>query len=407
GFNDRSLRSTCMGNCVDDGLDFNLDRLVYKSGVDHHGNPMILICLCNLPNPATHDYDGILDAILLRLHSLVESRYTCLIFAGGSRYPLGWRVIYRAYRRLTHSLRKNLQAMYVVHPNYWVRLIYSFMGYFVSGKFERKLVWVDSLSELRGHVSLAHVDIPEAVYRYNLQFEDPTPNSGAHEPVAKPAGKLFGNSLESMMGACGEKGIPAFVNQCMEYTLSKAYRLIPPGGLLEEGLFRCSPALASLNEAKSAFEKGEAVDLSSYEVHVAATLLKMFTRDLREPIFPESSYGSLPKLSQMDSDEQRVEYIRSHVMPLLPLPNQVLLSYLCKSLSKIAQHQHLNKMDSLNLSLVWTPNLLRSSNPMLDMSLCTQNGATFATVLRLAIDHHGEVFSHLTKEAFSPQPPQL
>lgn len=379
-----------MADCADTGQEFHLDRLVYRSGVDLYGNPLVLICLCNLPNPATHDYHSLLSAILLKLQSLVGSKYSCLVLAGGSEYSVGWRVIYRAYRGLTHNHRKNLQTMYVVHPNYWVRLIYSIMGYFVSNKFERKLVWVDSLSELRGHVSLAHVDIPDAVYRYNLQFEEPIPR--AQDPLARPrpTGKLFGTSLESMMGTHGELGVPAFFKLCMEYTLNK--------GLLEEGIFRRSPASASLNEAKGAFERGEAVDLGAYEVHVTATLLKMFTRDLKEPIFPEGAYGSLPQLGQVSSDALRVQHIQRYILPSLPLPNQLFLRYLCTSLSKFAHHHLQNKMDSLNLALVWTPNLLRSSNPMLDLSLCTHNDATLATVVRLLIDHPVEAFSNLTEE---------
>lgn len=137
------------------------------------------------------------------------------------------------------------------------------------------------------------------------------------------------------------------------------------------------------------------MDISQYEVHVAATLLKVFTRDLAEPIFPESSYGSLSKISLMDSDEAKVQHIREDVLPLLPVPNQFFLCYLCKALAVVSQHHTENKMNSVNLSLVWTPNLLRSSNPMLDMSLCTQNGATFGTVLRLSIDHHKAVFSDI------------
>ncbi|KAJ9052745.1 hypothetical protein DSO57_1031172 [Entomophthora muscae] len=265
------------------------------------------------------------------------------------------------------------------------------MSYFLSDKFERKLVWVNSLSELQTHVSLAHVDIPEAVFRFNMQFEDSLTTSNINASFKKQNGMLFGNSLGNLMGEHGENGIPVFIKQCMEHTLNKGLRI--------EGLFRRSPASATLNKVKCFIEEGQEVDITQYEVHVAATLLKVFTRDLREPIFPESSYGLLSKMSLAESDEAKVRYIKEHVLPLLPVPNQHFFCYLCKALSIVNQHHNENKMNSVNLSLVWTPNLLRSSNPMLDMSLCTQNGTTFGTVLRLSIDYQREVFSDIDQSA--------
>ncbi|KAJ9052746.1 hypothetical protein DSO57_1031173 [Entomophthora muscae] len=47
--------------------DFDLDKLIYESGVDHLGNPMILICLCYLPDPSVHDYKVILNSIMDKL----------------------------------------------------------------------------------------------------------------------------------------------------------------------------------------------------------------------------------------------------------------------------------------------------------------------------------------------------
>jgi hypothetical protein len=48
-----------------------------------------------------------------------------------------------------------------------------------------------------------------------------------------------------------------------------------------------------LQEVKDKLNRGEAVDLAAYDIHVAAVLFKMFFRDLPSPVFPEAVVGSV------------------------------------------------------------------------------------------------------------------
>ncbi|OLY79848.1 Rho GTPase-activating protein 8 [Smittium mucronatum] len=68
-------------------------------------------------------------------------------------------------------------------------------------------------------------------------------------------------------------------------------------GLYEEGLFRRSPSSILLREAKQEFDIGiGACDLRSLGgVHTAAVLLKMFFKELDEPIFDKSTCQKIKK----------------------------------------------------------------------------------------------------------------
>lgn len=55
------------------------------------------------------------------------------------------------------------------------------------------------------------------------------------------------------------------------------------------------------------------------------------------------------------------------VLNSLPPENFNLLKYLCQFLTKIADKEHVNKMNGINLGIVFGPNIFRCSH---DMEVC-------------------------------------
>jgi Rho GTPase-activating protein 1 len=107
---------------------------------------------------------------------------------------------------------------------------------------------------------------------------------------------VFGLSLDVVMGEKGEKGIPRVVTECIQY--------IRQDGLAVEGVFRRSPATSLLHQAKDAYEKN--VPNVKFEtlggVHTACVLLKLFFRELSEPIFPIDLYDIVKGMDGNDSN---------------------------------------------------------------------------------------------------------
>jgi hypothetical protein len=65
----------------------------------------------------------------------------------------------------------------------------------------------------------------------------------------------------------------------------------------KEGIFRKSPSSEELRFVKNAFNIGDRVDLSGYEIDISAALLKVFIRELPTPLIDlkfNESMGALP-----------------------------------------------------------------------------------------------------------------
>ncbi|KAK9767849.1 hypothetical protein K7432_002031 [Basidiobolus ranarum] len=358
-------------------------RIIYQSGVDLESKPMLAFCACSLPNPKVVDYDQILSLILTKLDQFVESDYTVVLFSGGAVYRPSWVWLLKAYSKLSRKYKKNLKNLYVVHPSRWPRLILDTMNVVVSPKFAKKVVYVETLSKLASYVPIQQIQIPDAVYDFNLQFESQIVIPSSHDKGPYTA-QAFGVPLVTLMGEDGELGVPQFLCECVEF--------IRVHGIDVEGIFRRSPSSRSLKEAKEMYNRGNSVDLNEYGVHIAAVLLKMFFRELPTPAFPAEIYDVIRKLGNCSNDAESIQYIRSHIFPSLSKPMLILLSQIFRLMNDISAKSAVNLMTPYNLAVVWSPNLVRSGNPMVDVSMCIVGNGTVGSVVRLCIEYVDTLF---------------
>jgi len=124
----------------------------------------------------------------------VEQDYSLVYFHHGlnskNKPPLSW--LWQAYRAFERKYKKNLKALYLVHPTNFIKLTfqlfkpviryilrfyrlvlygvfrfpYHVYGLFFeySAKFGRKVVYINCLYELKQHIKLDQLCIPEPVY---------------------------------------------------------------------------------------------------------------------------------------------------------------------------------------------------------------------------------------------------
>ncbi|KAL1950504.1 hypothetical protein VTO73DRAFT_5628 [Trametes versicolor] len=339
-----------------------MNRLIFQAGVDYETRPMIVMCASAMPDPREVSYDLLLSRILSYLDLYVESDYTVVFLAAGNRNSPGWNWVWKAYRSLSRKYRKNLKRLYVVHSNFFTKMLFSAAGAIISPKFFRKITYINTLSELAYHVPLTQIDIPPAVYQENLKHE-----KQINLPVMSRS-DLFGVPLEELMGFDGEKGgLPRVVKDCIQYLRST--------GLHDEGLFRRSPNSVLLKQAAQAYDRGHVVSLETFgDPHLAAVLLKKYLHDLPEPVFPERLYPVIrrcpPPTSDPD-DMSSIMYIRETLLPELPPCVYILLSNVLHLLHEVQLRSASNRMDAHNLTVVICPNLVSSSNPMRDVMMCS------------------------------------
>ncbi|KAK7080480.1 Protein prune 2 [Halocaridina rubra] len=154
----------------------------YRKCVTHGGylgenqHAVIVICACQLPDRSRRDYNYVMDNLFLyvlsTLEQLIADDYILVYLAGGtpkSHMPT-FHWLKRAYQMIDRKLRKNLKALHVVHPTFWVRTVVAFSRPFISTKFYRKLTFVNNLTELAQMVPLDQLEIPDAVKQADFEL---------------------------------------------------------------------------------------------------------------------------------------------------------------------------------------------------------------------------------------------
>ncbi|KAI0248596.1 Rho GTPase activation protein [Lactifluus subvellereus] len=398
----------------EDRLQLIISKMIYQAGVDYETRPMVVLNASALPDPRDIDYDALLSRILSYLDLYVESDYTVVFFAAGSKYTPGWNWMWKAYRSLSRKYRKNLKRLYIVHSNFFSKMLFSLAGAFISPKFFRKIMYIAALSELAFQVPLTQIDVPPAVYRENTKHE---------QHITLPIetrSNLFGVHLEELMGYDGEKGgVPRVVKDCGQY--------LRQTGLTDEGLFRRSPNSAILRQVKEAYDRGQVVSLDSFDdPHLAAVLLKKYLRDLPEPLFPENLYPVIQQCPVPAADARdwsAVVYIRETLLPALPRCHYILLSYILHLMHDVSLHSSTNLMDAHNLTIVLCPNLVSGTSPAKDIVMCSlpggpvlhpglsatatpppQGRTSLGMVIKLCIQRYYEIFDEVQdrSEALPP-----
>ncbi|EGN93953.1 hypothetical protein SERLA73DRAFT_171808 [Serpula lacrymans var. lacrymans S7.3] len=343
-----------------------MSKVIFQAGVDFETRPMVVLNASALPDPREVSYDLLLSRILSYLDLYVESDYTVVFFAAGGRHAPGWNWVWKAYRSLSRKYRKNLKRLYIVHSSFFSKMLFSLAGAIISPKFFRKIIYINTLSELACHVPLTQIDISPPVYQENLKHERqinlPTPSRAS----------IFGVPLEDLMGFDGEKGsVPRVVKDCIQF--------LRDTGMQEEGLFRRSPSSALLKQVQDAYDRGQVVSLQTFnDPHLAAVLLKKYLRDLPEPLFPEKLYPEIrrcPCPTDDPGDLASVAYVRESLLPLLSPCVYILLSHILHLMHDVSLRVSVNRMDAHNLAVVLCPNLVASPNPAKDVLMCTVPGA--------------------------------
>lgn len=82
-----------------------------------------------------------------------------------------------------------------------------------------------------------------------------------------------------------DDGVPSLVTRCIEYLL--------PRYTGEEGLFRISGAMEDIQALRECVDKGDPIDFDSISnPHNVSGLLKLFVRELPEPLVPQDKQQS-------------------------------------------------------------------------------------------------------------------
>ncbi|XP_041817054.1 rho GTPase-activating protein 12b isoform X4 [Chelmon rostratus] len=164
--------------------------------------------------------------------------------------------------------------------------------------------------------------------------------------------QVFGCSLTSL---CQRENtsVPNFVKMCIEH--------VENTGLNIDGLYRVSGNLAVIQKLRFAVNHDEKVDLNDSkweDIHVTTGALKMFFRELPEPLFTYGSFNDFVNAIKCSDYKQRVNSIKD-LIKKLPKPNHDTMQVLFKHLRRVIEHGEANRMTTQSVAIVFGPTLLR------------------------------------------------
>ncbi|KAG9346119.1 hypothetical protein JZ751_007937 [Albula glossodonta] len=258
-------------------------------------------------------------------------------------------------------------------------------------------------------------------------------------------GGIFGQRLEDTVQyekKFGNRLAPLLVEQCVDF--------IREQGLNEEGLFRMPGQANLVKDLQDAFDCGDKPLFdSNTDVHTVASLLKLYLRELPEPVIPFAKYQDFLTCAQLlAKDEEEVSesvseiggqpvspptpphpgFVCHHLdsvqisgqaltkdhavisgiqglmkqVKTLPQANYNLLKYICKFLDEVQSHSNENKMSVQNLATVFGPNILR---PKMEDPVTIMEGTSMVQhLMTVLISEHARLFMGREGEDPGAQP---
>jgi hypothetical protein len=220
-----------------------------------------------------------------------------------------------------------------------------------------ELTKTSTKSESAGHVQLTVLYYPPSMCDPPTAV-DPSAKEKLRpkkQQEKKTAGsKIFGGTLAESLKWTNTEGLPQVCVTTVEH--------IRNTGLDVQGIFRIVGSSDVIAKLKDDFENLKEVDMQDIDPHDAAGLLKMYVRELSEPLIPFSHYA--PFLDVAAGRFHIFEEVEQYkiLIASIPADRRRVLRFMFEFLFDVTQHSKNNRMVPSSLAVVFAPNLLRSEN---------------------------------------------
>uniref|UniRef100_A0A9J7Z5W2 Myosin IXb n=1 Tax=Cyprinus carpio carpio TaxID=630221 RepID=A0A9J7Z5W2_CYPCA len=158
--------------------------------------------------------------------------------------------------------------------------------------------------------------------------------------------------------------------ESVPFVMEKMLVHVEMNGLYTEGIYRKCGSACRAKELRHILEKDpQAVSLDNYPIHTITGLVKLWLRELPEPLITYSLYNDFLYAADLPEASERVRAIYRK-LDELPPSNFSTLERLIFHLVKVAKEETHNRMSANALAIVFAPCILRcpdSSDPLLSM----------------------------------------
>ncbi|NWW03448.1 RHG08 protein, partial [Oreocharis arfaki] len=294
-------------------------------------------------------------------------------------------LVYNVFLTISFSFpryKKNLKALYVVHPTNFIKILWNIFKPLLSHKFGKKIIYFSYLSDL---------GVWEVLPQFSLHDENlQRKQKGKLPPVVKiplPRPPLptqqFGVSLQYIKDKNKGELIPPVMKETVSYLKSK--------GLQVEGLCRRPASIQAIKDVQKLYNQGKSVNFDDYhDIHIPAVMLKTFLRELPQPLLTFDCYDHIVGITSVESCLRVTR--RKQIIQGLPEHNYVVLKYLICFLHMVSQESIYNRMTTsslacgFGLNLIWPLKGTTSLNALVPVNLFTE----------LLIDFYMNIFNSRT-----------
>ncbi|XP_040914006.1 rho GTPase-activating protein 15 [Toxotes jaculatrix] len=163
--------------------------------------------------------------------------------------------------------------------------------------------------------------------------------------------RVFGCQLSTL---CEREGttVPKFIQMCLD--------AVDKRGLEVDGIYRVSGNLATIQKLRFIVDQEDDLDLdhSQWEdIHVVTGALKLFFRELPEPLFPFRFFQPFVEAVKIKESKHKIQTVKKLIQQL-PKPNQDTMKLLFSHLHRVLAFSRKNLMSTQGIGIVFGPTLM-------------------------------------------------
>lgn len=150
-------------------------KILYRGGVDAEGRPVLVVVGAHFLLRCL-DLERFVLYVVKEFEQSMQRPYSIVYFHSAAALQmqpdLGW--MKRLQQILGRKHRKNLHAIYVLHPTFGLKAIVLALRLFVDREVWRKVVYVERLLQLFKYVPREQLTIPDFVFQHDLEVNGGT-----------------------------------------------------------------------------------------------------------------------------------------------------------------------------------------------------------------------------------------
>ncbi|KAM6978135.1 rho GTPase-activating protein 15 [Tautogolabrus adspersus] len=199
--------------------------------------------------------------------------------------------------------------------------------------------------------------------------------------------RVFGCHLLTL---CEREGntVPRFVQICVD--------AVDKRGLEVDGIYRVSGNLATIQKLRFVVDQEEELDLDQdqwEDIHVVTGALKMFFRELPEPLFPFRFFQLFVDAVKIKESKRKVQAVKK-LIEEMPKPNKDTMKLLFSHLHRVLAFSRKNLMSTQGIGIVFGPTLMW---PELDAGNMAVNMVYQNQIVEFILIESREIFNLDTK----------